>query len=826
LGVIQKWLAGTNDYRELAFSLMYGVELACADTVAELLQPYVSVSLEWQNRIADVVVHGDLSKGRRFFEIFVELIDYGVLDKYDFWDQVEPLVESHADWACEAICRYFRHGYDLSDLQEIPNPFDTIIREGHYAEDVLNTVAANEPEAFLGVVLPLLLITMEKNAVKDDRIPREDSIWRFKHYTRRHRLSEQVLHAVEVALSTLASKQPRDFVKYAQLLEKSEFETAQFLLMRAYTASGSSFADKAVIFLIDNPDRLQIGYEMDYLSGAAIELIKSASTSCSPEILGQLEKVLLDFYPDWELKRGKRARYLGTSQFDLLRAIDPSVRSARVKQRLRKWRKKFTDQSDQPKPLLPATIGGLVQSPVQNVAELSDTDWLEEIQKHNRENEIRFTDRGILGGAEQLAAELGRIAQQQPKRFAELALQFPDDTHASYFDAILNAITESPVETELHAAICTRCHELPGHPCGRSIHGAIASIADRDLPENALDIVAWYATESQNPESDELLWTDSDSKDNDILTSGINSIRGGAAISIYTLLCAKPERINYLLPTIEKMVVDPSIAVRSCVAKALLAAVNYNYDMAFGLFARLFDANDMLLSTYYVEYFVSWAIRRSFSSIEPTITHMMESNIDAVALSGARQACLAALIHKECRALAEECIASKKESHRLGAAQVFSTHLSIADYRELSEECLIRLFSDVSPGVRNTASACFDHLRDCDLLQYTELFEHFAASESIPGQTGHVFYVLEKARSRIPESVCRIIEAYLERIGQSTRDMQTGGTHDTEMAVVLLMRIYNQSTSENVRIQCLRLLDKAINLGLNHVDRLLAEYDR
>ena len=833
-GVIQNWLAGNDEtHQDMALRLLIGVEHTCADKVAELLEPYVSASSEWLDRVTNVMRLGDPSKGRRFFELFLKLIDAGALDDrsdVDFWFKIEPLSESHADWACEAILKYFHRGYALSNIGDISDPFNDdngTIRDGHDAEAILDTVATKEPVKFLEEILPLILSTMERTAVTEDGPPWQDSVWRFRHRGRRYRLSEQVLHAVEIALSVLADERPLDFARLTEQLHGYEYETAQFLLMRAYTVSGHRYADQAIQFLLDDPNRLQIGYIMDYPSGAAIELIKAVSHHSSPEKRERLEELLLSYYPDWELRRGNKTKYQGLSQFDLLRAIDPSIRSPRVVKRLSKWSKKFRDESVQPRPPIPPSIGGPVQSPVPNVDELTDEEWLVEIQRHSNENEIEITERGIIGGVRQLAPEFERVAQRQPERFAELALRLPDDTHPYYFESILRAISGVAIDLDKLVAVCCRCHQLPGRPCGRWIHRPIASAADKHLPDAVLDIVAWYATESPDPEPIVLQGDDSNDSlsPDDIHTYGVNTVRGSAAESVGRLIYAKPERLGYFLPTLKMMVADPSIAVRSCVAQTLISVFRHDHQTATELFRELCDTKDELLSTYFVERFISYAVRDEITLLEPILRRMMGSTLEPVGIAGARQACIAALVHEECRHLAEACL-SGSEAHRLGAAEVFSANLGIVDYRSYSEECLIRLFDDESDRVRAEASSCFGELSDCNLSGYGTLIERFAVSKSVPSQVWSPLYALKNSCTKIPESACLIVEAFLNRVGKDANDIQTAAAHNTEMAVELLGRIYNQSSNESTRSLCLDLIDKAIVLGFDRAGKLLTEYDR
>ena len=278
----------------------------------------------------------------------------------------------------------------------------------------------------------------------------------------------------------------------------------------------------------------------------------------------------------------------------------------------------------------------------------------------------------MKGGAHELSGVLERQTKEDPERFAHLSLRFPDGTHRYYFDAVLRGMAEAGVSMETLLRVCRRCHELPGRPCGRWICPAVEKAAEHALPEELLEILAWYATEDPDPERE--LWrTNAGSGQpyygGDILTAGINSARGRAAEAIAALIFRDAERTPIFSQTLERMVKDPSIGVRACVSSALTAVLNYDRNLAVELFKRLCDTEDVLLGTRGVENFLFYAARTHFGQLEPILERMVDSKDATVAAVGARQACVASLDVEEARPLAEKCL-SGTEAQREGAAEV------------------------------------------------------------------------------------------------------------------------------------------------------------
>lgn len=312
----------------------------------------------------------------------------------------------------------------------------------------------------------------------------------------------------------------------------------------------------------------------------------------------------------------------------------------------------------------------------------------------------------LKGGAHQLSGVLERRTKEDPERFARLSLRFPDDTHPYYFDAVLHGIAEAGVSTETLLEVCRRCHKLPDRPSGRWICDAVEKAADRLLPNELLEIVAWYATEDPDPERE--LWR-TDAGDGqpyyggDILTAGINSARGRAAEAIAALIFRDADRTPNFLQVLERMVEDPSIGVRACVSSALTTVLNHDRNLAVELFKRLCDTEDVLLGTRGIENFLFYAARTHFGHLKPILERMVNSKDATVAAAGGRQACVASLDVEEARPLAEKCL-SGTEAQREGAAEVYSANLRTARYRSVCEDALAQLFNDESEKVRSAAS--------------------------------------------------------------------------------------------------------------------------
>ncbi len=244
LGLIQEWLADQDgSLVNRAIWLLSGVQRQAPDQVAERLEPYISDE-GWHQRLENVMVWADVSAGRRFFELFLRLLEAGVLDRArgpiavnsDFWSLLYSLPQKHPSWACEAIALYFLRRLELSLEAGQPNPFDstsgTIPDSPQLDPNLFNDSAKGAPETFVNLVLPFMLRVMRLTAIENSGIMRKDCVWSYRFFGGGYGLASELLNAMEIALSELARNKPEVFSPVAQQLCSQPFEAAQYLLIR------------------------------------------------------------------------------------------------------------------------------------------------------------------------------------------------------------------------------------------------------------------------------------------------------------------------------------------------------------------------------------------------------------------------------------------------------------------------------------------------------------------------------------------------------------------------------------------------------------------
>ena len=838
LGLVQQWLDDSEEaFVDQTVLFLRVVQRELPDRVAELVEPYVAKSEQWNNRLLYLAVWGDWSTGRRFLELMLRLIDEGILDdargpiavNSDFWSLVHELQYRHQSWGCEVAGHYFGRRRRLSLDAGQPNPFDHYkgtIPDSQSAEGTLQELAQNAPEAFVLEIMPFMQAVIEDCASQKTSGLLEDPVWSYRIFQSGYGIDHALLKAMEIALSRVAIQQAEMYRSVIEPLLDSPFETVQYLLIRSLASNGLQFANEGIDQLCKSPERLEIGY-LSHSHWAARELIESVSPHCSDEKLKELETLLLGYYSEWE-KSDLGRQQCGFAQFTLLGGIIADRRSIGVSTRLKELQEKFDVQ--EPAPPMPMIVQE-AQPPIPKdvVQEMSDEDWLAAISQHDADRS-EFTQEGeFVGGALELSRVLEDRVRHEPERFAELVLKFPDHANPFYFEAVLRGICDANLDIETVVSVTERCHRIQGRPLGRHICDPIARSAQGNVPPEALDLVAWYATEDPDPEQE--LWQIQASPGQEyyyrgnVLENGINTSRGRAARAMARLIEVDGNRVDHLQPALATMVRDPSSAVRSCVSQALIAVLRHDRNLAVELFQQLCDTEDALLGTRYIERFLFFALQTHFRELSDILERMVTSELPDVASAGGRQACLAALDLQEAAEIAGLCLYGS-DAQKIGAAQVMATNVTVATCRSFCEEALIRLFNDPSDDVRAEAARCFLRFEGSQLEGCESLITGFVSSDASSRDYFPLLVALERSTANIPEVALLACESFIDVAGLATADISTRESGDANFVIKLTLRTYQQSSDEKIRARSLDLIDKLMENGAYGINDALEEFER
>ena len=830
-GMIEDWLTSGNDrLNDIAVNYLRLHQRHSPDRVAALLEPYADHGGQWAQRLRFIMQWANHHTSRRFFDLFLHLVDNGTLDEArgpiainsTFWNMRHRLGDERPEWFPEILAHRLRRRLAVIRADDGDFHRRELLGDDHSVAKMINKSAKHAPAVFVKHVLPVVL-EISDSALTGNTPPKRDAVWPILIKTDHPGGEEACLLELAGALATLAREGAADIRDVIPDLRHRDTCVANYLLLALYAGGASRYADETTALLCDEPWRFQCGFS-NSPHWCAREAIRAVFPHCTAENRERLETIILHYIsPDERTKDGYKQT--GWSCFALLSAIPPELRSIQANAHFNELERKFGEPEGEPH----ETTGGIVESPIEKTAtnRMTDDQWLRAIKRYHSAHEIHLSGDALTGGARQLAGVLEERVKEEPDRFARLSLRFPDDANPVYMEQTLIALKEATTASDLKLQVCRKAFKESRKNCGRWIADIIGSIKD-PLPEDAVQILHSLATEHEDPDGE--AWQEDagggQTYDNgDIETNGINTTRGSAAEAIRDLILTDAAYVNRFRPTLDLMVRDRSAAVLSCVA-GTIRAVAYR-DLALGmlLFWNMNLSEDRLLATRHVCDFVNAHLRDHFAELRPLVERMLRSSKPEVRTVGARLASIAALIHDSATNLVDEALRGDARQ-RLGVAQVATANVADQKYRDWCETTLAALFDDDDANVRRKAASCFLQLRDETLGTYGELIATFCDSRAFQEDSFSILHTLEESLGRLPGTICEVCEKFLDRFANEARDIRTHHAGEAYTIVLLIFRTYQQHQNDEWTSRSLDLIDRLCLEKIGDAGREFEQFER
>ena len=840
-GLVADWLTSENDSLiDMGVTYVRRHQRDAGNRVAALLEPFVGRGGQWPQRLRYVMQWAGLAESRRFFELFLRLIDDGTLDDArtpgatgeTFWNVVSRLVDNRLDWIPEVLAHWLRRRFSI--VQETRGKegslrWPELFNHDNFGVKSILEAGTKYPDQFVRQVLPVILTITDETAYGEEKAPpKRDPVWSYLIDSEHASIDQACRQALAGAVEELAGVKADGITEILTALRSRETYMANYLLLRAYTAGARCFADDAVSELCDNTWRFRCGYS-DSPYWTATQLIKAIAPLCSDENRARLENTILDYVPHYE-RTSDGYRLRGHASFTLLSGIPAELRSKTARTRYAELERKFGTPESPPK-----KFEGFIVSPIEKskAGNMTDEQWLKAIKKHDSEERLDW-ENPEKGGALELARTLQEFVKEDLERFALLSLRFPVHTNPVYLEHTLIGLKEAKGFTELKLRVCRKAYSEAREYYGRAISDLLGSVEDL-LPGDAIQILDWLATE--HPEPEEELWRKRTSAGGPghgerILDRGINTTRGCAAWAIRDLIGRDASYIERFRSTVERLADDKSLAVRACAASSLLAITAHDWEFALEQFHRLIEPRenqfdeDRLLATRDVVRFIHHSLREHFARVQYVVKRMLRSELPETSEAGARLASLAVLYgHTEAEKLVEEALQGSP-SQRLGVAQVASSNICYADCRQWSEQQLLRFFHDRDREIRQETARCFLELEGQPLEPYEKLIYEFCESPAYQENSFCIFSALDKSPHRLPGITYVVCEKFLTRFGDEARDLSTQRAGDSDGVKKLILRTYHQHQQDTEASKCLDLIDQMCLEGIYGIRISLDEYER
>ena len=841
---IFRWLTHENEqWIDHGIRLIRAIQREQADRVADILLPlYLSDKKAWTQRLLFIMQWAESAAGRTFFDFFLLLLADGVLDKAkgpiavnsNFFDLAYSLPNKRPEWVGELLRAYIKRQLVLFPVD--PDRLYSLDKSGSgSAKEIIGKAAEKSPKAFIDSLFPLILELAELTQQPEGSsggIP--DMFWgMYLDDTFSHHMHTGIIKGMQAAIENLAKSDLVSFQHFFNSWKDSPYLTIQHLIVAGLIHADKQLSNEAIDYLLENDCRLDIGSRHGWLSR---QLIEATTRHCSDEKLSLLEDRLLNFYGNpvgrktWQDKTIINSHF-GYDQFTLLTGIQKSRQSNAVSMRIKEWQRKFSCEL----PAMPrsGTRGGVVHSPItaDGIKYMNDEQWLHAIAKYDGDEHDH--KEFLKGGAYQLAGALQSRTAEDPKRFAKLLLTLTENTNRTYHENIIMGlcpINNREVE-RIGLALFERCvlrvFNMPDKPCGRWLPRLISHYKGLALSDDILKVVLWFAQNSPDPDDESSGISTTQGFVEGLATKSINSVRGVAIESIAELIFGDERYYWFFKPFLSLLCqAEANLAVRSEMAYFIIATAKYDKNYAFELFGLLIEEQpEEFLAARKVDEYIHYAIFDDLDRILPIIQRKIDSGHDFVQQAGARHACVTGLISEDHDDLIQQCL-NGSLPHRKGAAEVFSTNIISNDYGQQCREFILTLFEDDSAEVRREASSCLYKFKNKDLLPYRSFISSFITSRALKENSSMITSLLESSMDKLPDTVLKLIKAFLDSEGRASGDVRTAASGNSYQLSKLLIRLYAQTKSSDVKFACLDEIDRMISFGSSGLGSELSQFDR
>lgn len=807
-GKLAEWLASKDEeLRGRAIDILFTAVRERPDEVAALLAEHRSEEA-YPRMLAWVSQSAAFHTSRPLFELFLEAVRSGRLDPEanELWLDAHGLGETEPEWAIELVHAFFAERPESLALDSDGRLCDLEERD-HSLLELISESSRRASELFLRSLLPYLLAAMAATS-EEGRRPQRDRHFGFRVWRADiHDAGDGLLYGTKNALVDLGEADPDALRPYLELLEADPHDAAQWLLYEGLRAAGAHYADWAAQILLRAESRLYSGYT-DSAMWTTRELIEAIEPHIDDDTIGRLESVLIDLAPEWE---GRDSR--GYSSFTLLTALPEERLSEQGKRRLGELQRKF-EREQPPKPM--GIRVGVVGSPIppDSARLMTDQQWASAIAKYStgeRANRIE-----LRGDAEELASVLEQEAKRDPKRFAQLGLGLDGNSHPAYANALLRGVgdpeadpdPEQLFELVRHIAALDRTENDMW--LGWALRGQFAG----DLPDDLIKLLLDRALHSPDPER-EAWQTEARSGEpfygGDPWNNGMSTARGSSAESLASCLAHDIEghRSAIVAPRLNELAADPSVAVRTGIARLLAAALRFEQTAALVAFEVLVEADDRLLAANPVEQLIAYVGRNDPSLVAPVIERMLDSEYEAVREAGGRLAAFAGL-ELGLNALLESAAGARDRAVRRGAATVCAGWAASTSNAAVARERLIGFFNDEDEKVRAAAAEVAGTLRGKDLDPQMDLLRSLISSPAFPEALAQLLLTLEQSTDRVAELALLCSERFIETHKNEMHDIRMRAAGDAGHVGQLVLRTYSQADGKDMRRRALDSIDELL----------------
>ena len=834
--VLSNWLTENEEKRDFVLNWAGSITTRYPKEVTNLLRSKIGESIKLDNRIVDIIASTSVKILHKDLEsLFYEIVnsaergwDFRIESYERFLDRISYNDQTAA---CRVVGEYLK--LLLLTPEEI-HPFLEQNRELEIRDHNILKIATEKSVDFVKELYEPLLLNMERFPLSQDQIPHKEKIPYTPFSSRNFFGLSSLFISFIRALKETVKNCPELYYKVVEKYSESDTQWAHLVLLQVLTVTDDP--ESAANYLLNHWGKFGIWYDR-YGRWDAYCLLKLLGKTIQGEQVLQFESILMNFYEMWNYcdfwpaEKKEQAQWhrrdFGAMQHLLLSSFPEDKLSHAGKRRHCELKRKAECLGwKRERPLY--TSGGTVESPLDLsiTKKMGDEQWISAVKKYDSDKDREYLENRVIGGAGEFSRMLEQGVKDNPIRFAKLFLKFPNEINHHYYDAIAMGLGNGGLPGELLKQVIFKLQKQGGKEVNRWISNAIAAHSTMLLSEDLLVVIHDLALSPPLPE--EKLWQEKSTYGQSYYSgdphfNGINTTRGNAATAIARMISNNKHYWDRFLPVLEKLVLDPSLSVRSCVASACTQGLFYDRSKAVSLFITLCDTDDELLGTNTISEFLRYTLNSEYNLVQPIIERMVNSKIDQVRKAGARHGTLAALDIKTAHSLLQK-IVTGDEVLKKEAARVLGVNICDAPYRKICMENLIPMFDDPSEEVRSKSNSWYWVKNLDDILNsVSPVIEAFIESRAFREDPAFFFGKLGDLNNIPPKILFKAIKEIVKTLNPSSNRIFVMGGN----VLTMLIRIYRQAEDDKeLRIQCLDVFDEVLSTNMFGYINILESMER
>lgn len=673
-----------------------------------------------------------------------------------------------------------------------------------------------------------------------------------------------LISALRQALTRMAETKPVEAEPFIKRLLGLSIPGLDRMVMQIWAANPQWFAQRVAPFFREDPQRLFAQPSMwsggNAMSFYARTLLQATAPHLPDSDFAEIEKMILhttdhEMDPQKIVKRfverhghppdkrnsEDRAQLLNwlkwkdSGKHTLLSVLPATRLSIAGRRKLTVWEARYGTADLSP----PGGIEShFVGAPIENdqLAKMNDAQVFQAMRSYPS---TRRSNTPLEWSQDALVRQFRRMATSQKRRFLALVRQFPPDIESSYQHAIIEgllshdhegftALPDNELSIDETTELITSAAQTPDDSLAKAICWNLRR-PNEVFPRPWLSILLDLALHHADPatiEDDQSIRTVNGGEralGHDLMTNGINHVRGAACNAIAKALFDDTSVAEVVRPEIPKLIEDKSLGVRASLIELLIAWLNIDRDEAVGWFIQMAGGNDSLLHCPLAEHFLGYACHTHLSQLGPLIDRMTNGMSGEARSFGVRQTTRAAFIDNQWKPKVERLLTHRDPEVRKGVADTAASHWPFPRHREKSEQWLRIAFDDQAPAVCECAAHVFRQVPDNDWALCSDLIRAFADSPALLRAPETLIWRIDEAKPVPVDLITYIVGRVMaqwkrHKNGSKKLEKLRWGSHGLPK---LILRAYHNTIEPQQKVDCLDLFDDMLMQGFFGIKELV-----